>query len=383
MLNDAGLLYINSALSNTYFRVIIIVSIVSSKVHLIDSSPIAFITSLLTLITSIFTQSKPFLGFLIKGLRRQEYRGYDSAGDDGSIELIKKRGKVADLENEIASRASELGMGSILNVHVGIAHTRWATHGVPSCVNSHPHRSDDQNEFVVVHNGIITNYKDIKQFLMARGHVFESETDTEAIAKLVKHIYHQNPSDGFRQVVEKCAKQLEGAFALCFTSVHFPGEIVAARRGSPLLIGIKTSTILQSDSIPVQYSVEDEASRHNHSGSEVAKNLASPLSMRKPCHTRFRMDSASDTEEIAPADPHEAMEYFFASDASAIIEHTNRVIYLEDDDIAAVKDGILSIHRVNQMIKRKNTKGHYHIENGDSRNHERKFCFLHAKGNFF
>eukprot|EP00096_Caligus_rogercresseyi_P011149 TRINITY_DN429_c0_g1_i1.p1 TRINITY_DN429_c0_g1~~TRINITY_DN429_c0_g1_i1.p1 ORF type:complete len:698 (-),score=181.71 TRINITY_DN429_c0_g1_i1:243-2336(-) len=298
------------------------------------------------------------LEYLIKGLRRQEYRGYDSAGvgiigDKGQINLIKKRGKVADLEEEIASKASDLGMGSILNVHVGIAHTRWATHGVPSSINSHPHRSDNDNEFVVVHNGIITNYKDIKQFLIARGHAFESETDTEAIAKLVKHIYQQNPSIGFRQVVEKCTKQLEGAFALCFTSTHFPGEIVAARRGSPLLIGIKTSTILQSDTIPVQYSIENEAGRHNHSGSEVTKKICSPTNARKPCQTRFRMDSSSDTEEIAPVDPNEAMEYFFASDASAIIEHTNRVIYLEDDDIAAVKDGVLSIHRVNQMINEK------------------------------
>lgn len=105
----------------------------------------------------------------------------------------------------------------------------------------------------MVHNGIVTNYKDIKKFLEKRGYKFESETDTEIIAKLIHHLYEQHPQYSFRELVEQVIQQLEGAFALAFKSVHFPGECVATRRGSPLLVGIKTKTRLATDHIPILY----------------------------------------------------------------------------------------------------------------------------------
>lgn len=299
------------------------------------------------------------LNFLINGLKRLEYRGYDSAGigvdgpkSNTDILCIKEKGKVAVLENKIKNQSEGLKVDDLLNVHVGIAHTRWATHGVPSEVNSHPQRSDASNQFIVVHNGIITNYKDVKTFLEGKGHRFESDTDTEVMVKLLKHIYDSNPGLTFRELVEKCVQQFEGAYACCFKSLLFPDEIVATRRGSPLLVGIKTETSLQSDSIPIQYSADDTPKSHNHSnnGNLVAKIQASPLNARKKSTTVFRMDNAKETEEISPSHPGDAVEYFFASDASAIIEHTNRVIYLEDDDVAAVKRGILSIHRVGRSL---------------------------------
>jgi len=286
------------------------------------------------------------LEILLKGLKRLEYRGYDSAGVgiDGAqgsneISLVKSTGKVAILEDKIHSLKDDLNFDGVTTVHVGISHTRWATHGAPSDLNCHPHRSGDKNEFIVVHNGIITNYKDIKMFLESKGHKFESETDTEIIAKMVKHIRSQNPKDSFRQLVEKTISQLEGAFACVFKSTLFPGECVATRRGSPLLVGIKTESTLESDHIPVQYTAEEDPSVIRH-GTDINGSPAP----RKKTSAMFRMDP-DHTEEIRVSDE-DSVEYFFASDASAIIEHTNRVIYLEDDDVAACKQGVLSIHRM-------------------------------------
>jgi glucosamine--fructose-6-phosphate aminotransferase (isomerizing) len=201
---------------------------------------------------------REILELLIKGLQRLEYRGYDSAGvafdsDDGQIEIIRHQGKVKVLEDEIWKR-EDFDLEHEYNVHIGIAHTRWATHGAPSELNSHPQRSDLSNEFVVVHNGILTNYKDIKQFLIKKGCSFESDTDTEVIAKLIKHIHENHPKLTFRELVEQVIQQLEGAFALVLKSKYYPGQCVATRRGSPLLVGIKTKTHLASDYIPVIFS---------------------------------------------------------------------------------------------------------------------------------
>uniref|UniRef100_A0A673HC02 glutamine--fructose-6-phosphate transaminase (isomerizing) n=1 Tax=Sinocyclocheilus rhinocerous TaxID=307959 RepID=A0A673HC02_9TELE len=279
---------------------------------------------------------REILEVLIKGLHRLEYRGYDSAGvgiDGGnskdwetnskSIHLIKQTGKVKALDEEI-HRQQDVDLDVEFDVHLGIAHTRWATHGAPSPVNSHPQRSDKNNEFIVIHNGIITNYKDLKKFLESKGYEFESETDTETIAKLVKYMYDNRESDAitFTTLVEQVTQQLEGAFVLVFKSLHYPGEAVGSRRGGPLLIGVRSDHKLSTDHIPILY---------RSSGKD-----------KKSCNTLPRMDE--DTC-LFPVDE-KAVEYYFASDASAVIEHTNRVIFLEDDDIAAVRDGRLSIHRI-------------------------------------
>lgn len=285
---------------------------------------------------------------LVNGLKRLEYRGYDSAGvaldvaDGKDIAIVKKSGKVKVLEDEILSKEKELDFDGSTDCHVGIAHTRWATHGVPSEVNSHPQRSDANNSFLVVHNGIVTNYKEVKVFLQKKGYHFESDTDTEIIAKLVHHLYQQNPNCSFRELVEQVIQQLEGAFALCFKSKHFPGECVATRRGSPLLVGIKTKTRLATDHVPILYS-KDEPS--------LTQDAESQNPDHRP-HGRADLPllpRSDSTAEFQPLEDKE-VEYFFASDASAVIEHTNRVIFLEDDDVAAVKEGSLSIHRLRRSL---------------------------------
>ncbi|XP_043526905.1 glutamine--fructose-6-phosphate aminotransferase [isomerizing] 2-like isoform X6 [Frieseomelitta varia] len=276
---------------------------------------------------------KEILELLVGGLKRLEYRGYDSAGvaldsaDGKDISIIKKQGKVKALEEEIFYHTN-IDFESKVYSHVGIAHTRWATHGVPSEVNSHPQRSDSEHAFVVVHNGIVTNYKEVKTLLQQRGYSFESETDTEVIAKLIHHLWVQHPAYSFRELVEQVVQQLEGAFALCFKSKYFPAECVATRRGSPLLVGIKTKTRLATDHVPILYGKDHRP----HGRTEL------PV-----------MPRSESTSEFQPLEDKE-VEYFFASDASSVIEHTNRVIFLEDDDVAAVKEGALSIHRLRRCM---------------------------------
>lgn len=292
---------------------------------------------------------REILDLLVNGLKRLEYRGYDSAGValDGAegkdIAIVKKSGKVKALEEEILAREKELDFDGTTDSHVGIAHTRWATHGVPSEVNSHPQRSDVNHAFLVVHNGIVTNYKDVKMFLLKKGYQFESETDTEVIAKLVHHIYMQNPNCSFRELIEQVIQQLEGAFALCFKSKHFPGECVATRRGSPLLVGIKAKTRLATDHVPILYSKDE----HPITSDAESQNPDHRPHGRGDLPILPRSDS---TAEFQPLEDKE-VEYFFASDASAVIEHTNRVIFLEDDDVAAVKEGSLSIHRLRRSLE--------------------------------
>lgn len=271
------------------------------------------------------------LNTLLNGLARLEYRGYDSAGlavdgdKQGETFIFKQVGKVINLREKIANDKA-LDIQKKFNSHGGMAHTRWATHGVPSVVNCHPHRSDPTNEFTVVHNGIITNYKELRTILEKFHFVFESDTDTEAVAKLAKYIYdtHKDSTGSpltFTGVVKAVCKELDGAFALIFKSSHFPGEMIAAKRGSPLLLGVKTSKKLKVDFVDVDTDLIDD-------------NVPSGM---------HRSQSRSFFDENDVPMP---VEYIFASDASAIIEHTKKVLYLEDDDVAHIKDGDLHIHHI-------------------------------------
>ncbi|XGW31160.1 hypothetical protein V3C99_009819 [Haemonchus contortus] len=307
------------------------------------------------------------IDILIQGLQRMEYRGYDSAGiaiDGGNepdvphddIVLIRKAGKVSVLAESIKESSTTLDMNMKYNIHCGIAHTRWATHGSPKDVNSHPQRSNEKNEFMVVHNGIITNYREIKEYLKRKGHKFESETDTEVIAKLTQHIHDLFPNFSFRQLVEVVIQQLEGAFALAFKSSKFPGQLVATRRGSPLLVGIKSNSPLETNHFPVSYSKDRLwAWKHEHSSIEEVRHtsledsyIGTPniLDLSTGMRSAHLKERENSTTNVRPFDSEEwEVEYFVASDAAAIIEHTKQVLFLEDDDVAFVEDGALTIHR--------------------------------------
>ncbi|NXK68891.1 GFPT1 aminotransferase, partial [Sylvietta virens] len=296
---------------------------------------------------------REILETLIKGLQRLEYRGYDSAGvglDGGNdkdweanackIHIIKQTGKVKALDEEV-HKQQDMDLDIEFDVHLGIAHTRWATHGEPNPVNTHPQRPPQNNEFIVIHNGIITNYKDLPPLLESKGYDFESETDTESIVKLVKYMYDNRDSDdiSFSTLVERVIQQLEGAFALVFKSVHYPGQAVGTRRGSPLLIGVRSEHKLSTDHIPILYRTAVQSMAPPFDG--ISIKMEEGKDKKGSCNLS-RVDS---TTCLFPVEE-KAVEYYFASDASAVIEHTNRVIFLEDDDVAAVVDGRLSIHRV-------------------------------------
>lgn len=203
------------------------------------------------------------LEVLCAGLARQEYRGYDSAGlcvdgdKSGEVFFFKEVGKVAGLRKKIAGSTVDVEKTSISQV--SIAHTRWATHGPPSEINCHPVRSDPKNEFCVVHNGIVTNSAELRLVLQKRGYKFETETDTEAVAILTKYLYDSQADKRltFTDLVKTVLKELEGSFAFVFKSTHFPNEVVTARRGSPLLIGVKTDKKLKVDFVDVEFAGQD------------------------------------------------------------------------------------------------------------------------------
>jgi len=189
---------------------------------------------------------------LIDGLTKLEYRGYDSAGltimSENSFRTIKNKGRVKQLA-EIVSKENLEGT-------IGIAHTRWATHGKPSSENSHPH-NDNSNTFSVVHNGIVENYNNIRQFLTDNGYRFFSQTDTEVIPNLIHYYYSQeenNTQETFLKAVNQACKMLKGSFALGILSVHFPDIMIVVRKDSPLVIGKGNGENFISSDIPAYLS---------------------------------------------------------------------------------------------------------------------------------
>ena len=205
---------------------------------------------------------------LIKGLKRLEYRGYDSAGvalinSNNELNVYKAKGKVSELEALCADKNTE---GTI-----GIAHTRWATHGEPSSTNAHPHYSESRN-LAIIHNGIIENYAEIKKKLQSKGIHFVSDTDTEVLVQLVEYVQSRKKLD-LLTAVQVALHQVIGAYAIAILDKRHPDTIIAARKQSPLVVGIGDN------------------------------------------------------------------EFFLGSDASPIIEYTDKVVYLEDENIAVMKLG--------------------------------------------
>src|SRR3989338_6596397 len=215
---------------------------------------------------------------LLSGLKKLEYRGYDSSGigvitsDDGKMLLYKTRGKIKDLQALLAAHPVPASS-------IGISHTRWATHGVPNKINAHPH-ADCTGKILVVHNGIVENFEELKKELQRKGHRFASETDTEVVSHLIEENYRAclpGRQGDLLSAVRKAIQRLRGAFALGIISADHPDTLIAARVGSPLIIGL-------------------------------GKN-----------------------------------ENFIASDAPAILEYTRKIIYLKDGQLAVLRKDKVNI----------------------------------------
>lgn len=182
---------------------------------------------------------------VIKGLHRLEYRGYDSAGIalmNGTLNIYKKAGKVSKLEKSVEAEN--------LNGKIGMGHTRWATHGEPSDRNSHPHTSGD-GRLAIIHNGIIENYSALKETLLSRGHLFNSDTDTEVLIHLIADIRQQTGLD-LREAVRIALNEVIGAYAIVIMSKDEPDELIAARKGSPMVLGVGDGEyFIASDASPI------------------------------------------------------------------------------------------------------------------------------------
>ncbi|GBF88215.1 hypothetical protein Rsub_00927 [Raphidocelis subcapitata] len=266
------------------------------------------------------------LDALFDGLQRLEYRGYDSAGvcidapcapasasaaaaPDGRCPLvIKHQGKVSDLRARAAEVFSEQAYydgAELYRRHVGIGHTRWATHGPPSATNSHPHVSGPDGAFVVVHNGIITNYAALKASLQRNGAVFVSETDTEVVPHLCAHLYRKKGGKcSLDQLVMEVCSRLEGAYAMLIKSSHYPNELVACKQGSPLVFGLKRSDR------PATPTPTSAAHLDARAGRDAGRDQSGGA---------------------APAGG--GVEVWLASDSAALLTHTRDVVMLEDGDL--------------------------------------------------
>ena len=223
-----------------------------------------------------YVGSKEAYPIIIKGLKRLEYRGYDSAGvaigNSNGISVIKQKGKVADLEAYISDKNT--------NGSIGIGHTRWATHGVPNQANAHPHTSGD-GKLSLIHNGIIENYDSIKKALMAKGHAFESDTDTEVLVHLIEEIKNHEQVSLF-EAVRIALTEVVGAYAIIVMEKGVNNEFIAARKGSPLLIGVgRDEYYVASDATPiieytneVVYLEDGEIARLNSTDALEIKTIA-------------------------------------------------------------------------------------------------------------
>lgn len=183
---------------------------------------------------------------IMEGLKRLEYRGYDSAGialyDGSDLKVSKTKGKVADLENRVNNEISNNGS-------IGIGHTRWATHGVPNDINAHPHYSNS-GDLVIIHNGIIENYDALRKELLKRGYTFTSETDTEVLVNLIEDV-KKKKNVKLGKAVQIALNQVIGAYSIAVFDKNKPDEIVIARLGSPLAIGIGNDEFfIASDATP-------------------------------------------------------------------------------------------------------------------------------------
>ena len=224
---------------------------------------------------------------LMSGLKRLEYRGYDSAGialaKNGHINIEKQKGKISNLE-------SELKNGKMQGV-LGIAHTRWATHGEPSKLNAHPH-TDSKGNIVLAHNGIIENYFSLKQILMDKGHQFKTDTDTEIIAHLIEEFYKNGTS--FDEALRAALLEIEGTYGIAMITLHEPGKLFAARKGSPLVVGIGENEYFVASDVAaiiahtrnVLYLEDGEIAIINHEGF-VTKTIQNEVIEKKVEHINF------------------------------------------------------------------------------------------------